>query len=382
MQTLNPAATAMAAQDARVHALDHLRAFAMLAGVFFHAALAYSPLVHTFWPTAYRHSSAWVDALIWMAHLVRMPLFFLVSGYFTAWLIARRGVAGLMRQRSRRILVPLLVAWPIITLALATLTEQAMAHVANPSPFLGMMRQWMALPDPPRMPPSTGHLWFLYYLLLFTVLAWIGRTLGWGVILEKMLRLGPVALALLLPLMVAPGFLLTTTPHPAPESLFPQFWAFVLYGSFFAVGAMLCDRLDWLQPLRRWLWLGVAMSLLLYVALLVQWERFGMDDWARQARWPVALTQAGVAAWGTLACLVAGLKWLREPNRWLAYLSRSAYWTYLLHLPVLLAFQYAMLDRNWPWPMAWLASIALTLCVCLLSYEMLIRRTRLARWVG
>ena len=49
---------------ARVHALDHLRALAMLAGVLFHAALAYSPLLHPWWPAADRQHSPVVDALV------------------------------------------------------------------------------------------------------------------------------------------------------------------------------------------------------------------------------------------------------------------------------------------------------------------------------
>src|SRR3546814_2774664 len=56
----------------RLHYMDHLRALAMLAGVFFHAALAYSPVMNGFFPTADRQTSVWVDAVVWGLHLVRM----------------------------------------------------------------------------------------------------------------------------------------------------------------------------------------------------------------------------------------------------------------------------------------------------------------------
>ena len=36
----------------RIHYMDNLRALAMLAGVVFHAAFAYSPLMHPLWPAA------------------------------------------------------------------------------------------------------------------------------------------------------------------------------------------------------------------------------------------------------------------------------------------------------------------------------------------
>ena len=38
--------------NARFHYMDNLRALAMLTGVVFHGALAYSVLAHPFWPTA------------------------------------------------------------------------------------------------------------------------------------------------------------------------------------------------------------------------------------------------------------------------------------------------------------------------------------------
>ena len=52
MSHLDPGAAPAAPSDARIPAFDPLRALAMLAGVLFHAALAYSPMMHGFWPTA------------------------------------------------------------------------------------------------------------------------------------------------------------------------------------------------------------------------------------------------------------------------------------------------------------------------------------------
>jgi glucan biosynthesis protein C len=187
---------------------------------------------------------------------------------------------------------------------------------------------------------------------------------------------------LILPVLVAPGFFLTTAPHPAPESLFPQFWALALYGPFFALGALLLDRVDLLLSLRRWLWPGLLACVLAYVGFLVQLDQREVADWARTAPWSTALLQALVAAWGTLAALIAGLRWFNRPRAWMTYLARSSYWTYLLHLPVLFALQYVLLDHALSWPLALLLSCGLTLAICLLSYELLVRRTRLRDWVG
>lgn len=60
----------------RLHYLDNLRALAMIAGVFFHAALAYSPMLNTYWLSADTQQSSMVDVVGFFMHLFRMPLFF------------------------------------------------------------------------------------------------------------------------------------------------------------------------------------------------------------------------------------------------------------------------------------------------------------------
>lgn len=382
MSTDTPTLAAATDPDARIHALDQLRALAMMTGVLFHAALAYSPLLHAFWPTADRRHSAWVDALIWLPHLVRMPLFFVVAGFFTAWLIARRGMGGLLRNRVRRILVPFLIAWPLVHWSVSMLTGWAAHGVGQPSPFLLMVREWMALPDPPTPLPSTGHLWFLYYLLLFSVMTWAGRALGLGGLLVRWLSLGPHRLALTLPLALLPGFLGVPAPHPAPEGLLPQFWAIALYGPFFALGVALHGRLDWLSPLRARVLPATLVCLLLYAVFLWQLGAdSARDPWAG-APWQIAALESLIAAWGTLACLVAGLRWLNHSSAWMSYLARSSYWVYLTHLPILFALQYVLLDVALAWPWKYLLGVGATLGLCIGSYQVLVRHTRLRPWVG
>jgi glucan biosynthesis protein C len=332
------------------------------------------------WPTADRQNWVGVDVLIWLSHLIRMPLFFLVAGYFTALLLARRGMAGLARQRVSRILIPFVIAWPLVHISMATNIEWAIGAVNHPSGFLVLAREWLALPDPPRMPPRTGHLWFLHYLLLFSVLVWVMHSLELNTLLDRWVNTGAMWLALTLPLLVLPGFALTSAPHPAPESLLPQFWAMLIFGPFFALGLGLYGRLEILKPLQGWLWPGVLFGLVLYGLFLLHLEQSpSVGHWDTLL---IAALEAIIAAWGTLACLLAGLRWLTRPNRLMRYLAGSAYWTYLFHLPVLFALQFVLIDQSWPWPLKFGTSIALTLLVCLLSYELLVRRTRLRAWLG
>ncbi|MEM7477449.1 MAG: acyltransferase family protein, partial [Planctomycetota bacterium] len=90
----------------RRHDLDALRAFAMFLGIGLHAALAYQ-VVNIAWPVHDRNTAAWVSIGNSVIHGFRMPLFFLISGFFTAMLWRKRGLPALIKHRALRIAAPL-----------------------------------------------------------------------------------------------------------------------------------------------------------------------------------------------------------------------------------------------------------------------------------
>lgn len=93
-------------ESLRRHDLDALRAFAMLLGILLHVAMSFTTLRWIVNDT--RRGDAYTFFMM-AVHGFRMPLFFLVSGFFTAMLWRKRGLAALLKQRAVRILVPCLV---------------------------------------------------------------------------------------------------------------------------------------------------------------------------------------------------------------------------------------------------------------------------------
>lgn len=91
---------------ARRHDLDALRAVAMLLGIVLHGLMPFMPGLSVIRNT---QTAGWVWILFLGIHGFRMPLFFLVSGFFTAMLWQKRGVQTMLRQRSVRILLPCLL---------------------------------------------------------------------------------------------------------------------------------------------------------------------------------------------------------------------------------------------------------------------------------
>jgi peptidoglycan/LPS O-acetylase OafA/YrhL len=82
----------------------------MLLGIGLHASLAFFP---SFWPVQDSTSSmdGIFDELLHAVHGFRMPLFFLLSGFFTSMLWRRRGLRSLVEHRLRRIALPLLIGF-------------------------------------------------------------------------------------------------------------------------------------------------------------------------------------------------------------------------------------------------------------------------------
>ena len=92
--------------SSRRHDLDALRAFAMLLGIALHAALSFAGGP---WMVQDSRTSGVFHLLIGAVHGFRMPLFFLLSGFFTSMLWRRRGLRAVIVHRLKRVLLPLLL---------------------------------------------------------------------------------------------------------------------------------------------------------------------------------------------------------------------------------------------------------------------------------
>jgi peptidoglycan/LPS O-acetylase OafA/YrhL len=103
-ESLQPQASLSGQQ--RYHDLDALRAFAMLLGIVIHGVMSFMPLPGI-WPAqdVTLHENYFL--ILFLIHGFRMPLFFMVSGFFTVMMWRRRGLAALTGHRARRIMIPL-----------------------------------------------------------------------------------------------------------------------------------------------------------------------------------------------------------------------------------------------------------------------------------
>ena len=109
-------------ESPRRHDLDALRAIAMLLGIVLHGILTFCPEFLP-WPVHDSKTSELWFMPFAVIHGFRMPLFFLISGFFTMMLFRKRGLMSLLWHRIRRILFPLLLG--LVTICLLYTSDAA-----------------------------------------------------------------------------------------------------------------------------------------------------------------------------------------------------------------------------------------------------------------
>jgi peptidoglycan/LPS O-acetylase OafA/YrhL len=374
----------------RLHALDALRAGALLLGIVLHGALSFVPLVpDVLWPV-HDVSQHWaLGVLAYVIHVFRMSVFFLVAGLLARALFHRLGAPAYWRNRARRIALPLVLAWPLCfgLLGAVALWNLAKAHGGTLPPI----------------PPETIdaglnflHLWFLYILLWLYAIAWAAHRLlrvidvrervaqALDHVLRMLLATSLRSLALALPIALA----LWLQPLwdwrggvPTPAySWVPPAAPLAVYAFVFGIGWLLDRQRTLLASLQRgWaprLAIGAVCS---GVCLVLAASDFGLRvEHDRAWRFGYALSYATGLLGCTLGLVGAGLRFLSHPSPARRYLADASYWMYVAHLPLVMALQTACMQVEAPWWLKYAAVVLATAALLLWSYKLWVRPT----WIG
>src|SRR5262245_12358296 len=172
--------TPAAARDA---AVDNLRV-ALSALVVAHHALQPYGFNQNWWVIERLPPVPVLGLFLWVNACFFMGLFFLIAGLFTPGSVDRKGVGAFVRDRLRRLGIPLLFGFLVRLPPLgwyAHLHNRHMGWVPYPEYFvhfwLGVGPRPADWPDPHWPDGHFGHLWFLEHLLLYGLLYALWRKL-------------------------------------------------------------------------------------------------------------------------------------------------------------------------------------------------------------
>ena len=335
------------ADDRRYYGLDALRGGMMLLGIVLHGATFYiaaSP-PHLPLPTDASKSLA-MDAIFDFIHAFRMPCFFVLAGFFTALLVEKRGVAGALRNRAARILLPFIAGlFTILPLTLLLLVDFTLSVEHGIRVLLPNMEQVLQLRSEARakgVPDGLAllHLWFLLYLLYFYLLIPFCRLLvRWSLPIEARLTrwLGSPWALPVFALLTA----VTLWPYPGAQ-VFGDFIllgfspaGFAYYGLFFVIGYVYHHYRAPTAKLGGYIgWCGALAALLLPLSIYA--SRLEYSHSAAEVGYHVfAVVSHALCTWALIWLFVGcALRFFDRPTPWALYASQSAYWVYLLHMPV------------------------------------------------
>ncbi|MFM8471878.1 MAG: acyltransferase family protein [Limisphaerales bacterium] len=371
-------------REERLHALDNLRAVAMLLGIVLHAALSFMTLPIP-WIARDVGRNFGFDILVGVIHGFRMQLFFFIAGFFGHLLWQRLGPKEFLRQRGKRIGIPFLVG--MVTLV----------------PLIILLWGWSEMQTTPRptrpqygaltvFSIPTGHLWFLEMLLLLyggaVLIAWAGlkaKLTSWLPRLDAVFDwfIG----SFWKPLLLVPPTVGCLWGGPvlgeidaAGLRLLPAARAVAYYSLFFLLGWWLHRRRHHLDALRGWLKTYFGLAVVAFLTLgachLMMMDPSAVDATSVKL---LALVAASLYAW-TMTFAVTGwfLRFAGQHSAWVRYVADASYWCYLLHLPLVLWLQ--VIVSHWPLN-GWLKFafiLAVNVVLLLLSYHWCVRYT----WIG
>lgn len=358
-------------KTSRLHSLDSLRAIMMLLGLVLHSSESYNIGDNDIWPRDPMSTHVFLNYLNSLIHVFRMPVFFMVAGFFGALLYYERGPQSMITNRMKRIALPFLVfVWalhPIIILAFDFTSHAFNAQLSEISTELTFF------------PTITYHLWFLYYLILLTLFSFglalllnkapgfrqkINSIFRW-VMDRKLIAILFFGIALFIVMLYIWDY-----GVPTPLSFVPDVGDFLFFLLFYLTGWVLYTSKYPLNSLMKNDWLLTTIALITFTVRFV-WSSF-FDDVS------IGILHALITWMFVLGITGLFIRYASHYSARMRYISDASYWVFLIHLPLTVFIPGLMAGWMLPAIIKFLITLAGTTVVCLVTYHYWVRST----WIG
>lgn len=361
----------------------------MMLGIVLHACMRYLAEPPARYPFPTDHNTAYAfNVFLAFIHSFRMPTFFVLAGFFTSLLIEKRGLRGTYSNRAKRILAPLaagvITILPITGLLMVTfmLSARYGTHDFIPSfDAVQTFKQELIAQGFPIEKPTLGHLWFLYYLCFFYLLIPVCDFL----VRVSLKFEDRVQRWLVSPLLLVTFAVLTAAslwPFQGGEVFMeysfvkPHLPALLYFALFFVLGYIFHHYPVFLPALARnipsWAVLAVILFPLSLVASHLDVSASGND---------VALHLGAVLAHGlctwVLVYLFLGcaLRFFDRESPWIVYVSQSAYWVFLVHLPLVFLAGWWLVQFDFPATLKFVLVCGFTSVIAFTTFHYWVQKT-------
>jgi glucans biosynthesis protein C len=361
----------------RINGFDALRTIAMWLGVVLHSIIAYKYTPESGWPKDMQFNSVFLDWLYDFIHIFRMPLFYMVAGFFARLVIMKSGMQYFIKQRYKRILIPfiigIIVIVPLTMLPFQYYRFHFLRGISADTAWhmsIASLLKWNGI----------AHLWFLYYLIFFYIATYLFKTILFDKIIAGSSFLNfkvkapflSGALALSVALITLQLYYKQIEP-PVYTGIKPILFHFLYYGLFYFTGWLLNRNMNHLLSVSRY---GLLFFL---VGLFMSITDFSF----LQPAGPVKFIFGAIETLG-LTFGITGLfiKYFHRENKIWRYFSDSAYWVYLMHMGIVAMLQIGFLNSELPPFLRPLTVLFIIFIISVLSYNYLVRYTIIGTYLN
>lgn len=368
----------------RRYDLDWLKVGAVLLLIPYHTAM-----IFVLWPFHIKNPTSSLRLTVFNAFLQawHMPLLFLLAGAATWYALGYRSGRNYLRERLFRLGIPL--AFGI----LAIIPPQVYVERLYQHRFSGTYFQFypsiFTTGPYPQGNLSWHHLWFIAYLIVFSLLALLlflrlKEGTGQGIMLRwtSTLAQGRRLFLLALPLMLIQALL--RIHWPQGKMNLTNDWAnFFFYLTSFVYGFVLCSNDRLREAVVRNRYIALLLGVICFLLFLATKDITGSEPWLRyNARDMAIVALHGFNTWCWLLVIIGlGSSYLNFTNRLLAYSSEAAYPFYILHQTIILVLGFYVVNLGWSISAKFTLIIALSFSLTLLIYESLVRRIKPLRFL-
>ena len=356
----------------RRHDLDWLRVIVFDLLIFFHVGMFF---VSWDWHIKNNVIVEVIQAPMMMLNQWRLPILFVISGMGTRFALAHRTAGQFIYERLKRLLIPLVFGMLVIVppqVYIERLTQgQSYAHFFDYyfwNNFKGIY---------PTGNFSWHHLWFLPYLLFFSLVltplflwlrsnpnpAWLQKITGY-------LDRNPFGIYwITVPFMLIYYFLAPL--FPVTHAFVGDWYTMAYFALFFASGYFLIHIQTTFWKLVERIWrVTFVMSLICFSIYLAMWDLWDAPFWAKAIMKPINIWSWIFTAFGLAA------KYLNQPSELLSYRNQAVYPFYILHQTITVILGYFLMESNLAWGWKFLMMVMGTFLITWAIYEFLIRRVK------
>ena len=373
-------------QKARIHYLDWLRVLAVLGVFYAHSIFVFDMF---YWHIQEREQNNNLTVLVVLGTQWGMSLFFLLAGAGAWFTLATKTPAQFVIERFKRLLMPFLVGFLLLSPPLAYLV--AIRHALYKgtlwqfyaSFFSAISVNW----NPQWIGVYTFHLWFLAYLFCIS-------TLALPILLYVKQKSSSDALARLAAFCDRPGGLLgfvlpIVLIQIALQARFPgyQSWSDIftwlllfLYGFLFFIEPhfALVIRKQWKLPLLMAITSFLILLTAFFAGVLSRWD--ALSDYSIGYILYQVLRSMFTWSW-LLVTLYFGMRCLDFTNTFIEYAHEAVLPFYILHYPIIVVLTFLSLSWNIPLSTKFLLVSTLALLATIVVFDLCIRRITIMRWL-